>query len=420
MLWGPPMPDNPIFAPDVMAQQQQIARQQAIAQALQEQGMQNTGNTQMAGGVAIRNSPLTGLANMLASYEGAKIGKSADAANVQVNQQRQQAMAEALKSGLGQLQSDPSAGITTLASNLDTARYAQALAPEIYKPKTEKEGSAQIQLLHSMGYKENTPEWNAKANEMYGGGPSDYQNRLLDTQNRRLDLMEKNASGKGGALDADTIDFAADQYLKTGVMPALGMGSASTRTAILGAAAKKAKEQGMSGGDAAVAQADYKAGAGSLAQLTKQSNAIEWSENTAAKNADLALSLAGKGGGNSGVPVLNRWIQAGRKHIAGDADVASYDTALTTFKNEYAKVMSGATGAAGSTDASRHEADELISSAYTPEMLQRTIETMKLDMGNRSQTARDELESVKGKMKGGKKPVATTPTASGWGIQEIK
>lgn len=64
---------DPIFAPDVVAQQQQLQQQQAIAQALMQQGMQDTGRTQMAGNVAIRNSPVAGLGNMLAAYLGGRM-----------------------------------------------------------------------------------------------------------------------------------------------------------------------------------------------------------------------------------------------------------------------------------------------------------------------------------------------------------
>lgn len=50
----------------------QIARQQMLSQALLQQGMEGMPGTQMAGNVAIRNSPFQGLSRMLQSYTGVK------------------------------------------------------------------------------------------------------------------------------------------------------------------------------------------------------------------------------------------------------------------------------------------------------------------------------------------------------------
>jgi hypothetical protein len=182
---------------------------------------------------------------------------------------------------------------------------------------------------------------------------------------KRQEIYAKTPTING--VDSQTVNFAAQQYLLTGQMPGLGMGSASLRTAILQRAAQLAGDPGSH----------------ALGQVTKNRAMVEAFSQTALKNADLALSLADKGAGPAGSPMLNRWIQYGRKNVAGDPDVASFDAALTTFKNEYAKIMSGATGAQGSTDSARHEADELISNAFTPEQLRSTIATMTKEMGNR-------------------------------------
>ena len=58
--------------PEAAIKLAQIQARQGLAQALLQQGMQGSPGTSMAGNVAIRNSPLTGLANMLNTYSGGR------------------------------------------------------------------------------------------------------------------------------------------------------------------------------------------------------------------------------------------------------------------------------------------------------------------------------------------------------------
>ncbi len=128
MPWGRHVPDiQPTFAPDVIAQQQQIDQRRQIAQALMQRGMQDQGGTQMAGGVAIRNSPIAGLANALSAYTGGKMLNQTNKDSTDLANRRQQMLADTLKQGLANYQQDPMAAITTLAQNPDTAPYAQLL-----------------------------------------------------------------------------------------------------------------------------------------------------------------------------------------------------------------------------------------------------------------------------------------------------
>jgi hypothetical protein len=73
------MPNVSFSAPnDYAAEQQAIEQRRKYAEALQAQGMQPMGDTQMAGGWAIRNSPFQGLAKMLQAYSGSKGVESAN------------------------------------------------------------------------------------------------------------------------------------------------------------------------------------------------------------------------------------------------------------------------------------------------------------------------------------------------------
>src|SRR6185295_16068057 len=57
---------------DYAAEQADIERRRAYAQALQQQGATPMGPTEQVGGWAIKKSPLEGLAKMLQSYSGRK------------------------------------------------------------------------------------------------------------------------------------------------------------------------------------------------------------------------------------------------------------------------------------------------------------------------------------------------------------
>jgi hypothetical protein len=69
--------------PDAM----DVQRKQQLAQMLMSQGMAPDSGTQFAGGVAIRKSPLEGLAKMLQAYGGRKLGDEAGQMQRQIQQQ---------------------------------------------------------------------------------------------------------------------------------------------------------------------------------------------------------------------------------------------------------------------------------------------------------------------------------------------
>ena len=92
---------------DYAAEQEDIARRRAYAQALQQQGQQPMGPTETVGGWAVKQSPLSGLAKMLQAYGGRKGQEEAT--------ERQKALGERYKSdyqrmidkGLGELHGTP-------------------------------------------------------------------------------------------------------------------------------------------------------------------------------------------------------------------------------------------------------------------------------------------------------------------------
>src|SRR5882762_1058218 len=90
-----------MIAPDIAAQQQQLTRQQQIAQALLAQGMAPSGGTQMAGGYAIKNSPLEGVNKMAQVLMGAYGQKQADQKQLDLSKALQGRMADILGGSQG-------------------------------------------------------------------------------------------------------------------------------------------------------------------------------------------------------------------------------------------------------------------------------------------------------------------------------
>jgi hypothetical protein len=206
------------------------------------------------------------------------------------------------------------------------------------------------------------------------------------------------AKQRAGTPDPQTINFLAEKYLATGKLDSMGMGGAVLKQAVLAAAAQKAQAAGLSGTQAAGNAAKFNATSGAYRNLTTQAEKVKSFEDTAIRNADLALSLAPKGAGPLKSPILNQWVQTGRKAVLGDPGVTQFDAALGTFLDEYAKVTSGSMGAAATTDSARKEAYDRLSKFANQGQLSAGIATMKKDMANRTAGFDSRLSKMEGDM----------------------
>lgn len=192
--------------------------------------------------------------------------------------------------------------------------------------------------------------------------------------------------GKGLPLTADAVDYAASMYMLTGQMPALGLGTSGNvqqiREAIINRAAVLAKQWGGTG-TVLARRAQMKALNAGLDTLQRQKANVGSYEGTAQRVADQVLSLAPKAVGGSDILPINQWIQAGMK-ATGSGNVAAFTSALTSFVNEYARIMSSPGAAGGVTsDAARSEAASLLSANMTLPQLQAVIAQMKRAMATR-------------------------------------
>jgi len=224
-------------------------------------------------------------------------------------------------------------------------------------------------------------------------------------------------AGEGAeeALTPEAIDQNAMRYAMTGQLPPMGAGkqAAADKRKVMNRAAQLTRQYGIKPEDWVTGMAQFKVTQGSLGQISKVKALVNASENTVLANADIALSLAPRGVGPTGVPVFNRWINAGRKNLAGDPDVAKFDVALHTVADEYAKVMTTSTGTSGAalTDSARAEAYRRLSTAQTLPQLQGVIGVMKREMANRSKALTDQEAALTGQLRNGVVPPGQQPSS---------
>ena len=324
------------------------------------------------------------------------------------------------------LRDDPS-----ILANLDQGRRQdQTLAQQVLEATQQRE-AAEAQNEHLRGFIEQAYPDDAEGQQLAWLSPSTaIQERIRDRRGPTVrDLTPEEARARGlrpgtvaqigddgglhvvqapreqsasasQSMGAQTIDFLAQQYITTGNLPSGISRSPGMASRVYGRAAELASEMGLSAQATAIRGAAFRANQTAFAQLRRQRTAVESFERTARANLELAAQLSERVGGRDGAPVVNRWLLAGRRQIAGDPDVAAFHTALTSALNEYAKVLSGATGAAGITEGAREEAESLLSTANTPQQVRAIMETMRQEMHNRIESFERQEADLRASMGG--------------------
>lgn len=218
-------------------------------------------------------------------------------------------------------------------------------------------------------------------------------------------------------LDPTTMDYWAQRIRAGDPMPALGFGGMQIRKELLQKVAQDAIKSGSTGTvDQAFSQI-RKANEGSLAQVKKTRAMVENYEKTALKSSYLVQSLAAKGVGPSGSPLFNKWVQAGRKAIAGDPDVISFSNSVSTFTSEYGKVMGGGYGSAEPSIHAQEKAEKLINDALTIDDLNAVFDTLRKEMKFRTDSLITEENVIQSELQNPGKifqsPEITPPSSGG-------
>ncbi len=202
-------------------------------------------------------------------------------------------------------------------------------------------------------------------------------------------------------LSGNALDTVAEQVRLTGKIPAGFTRNLAQVGAIWNRAAELAALDGDDAKSLALRQQSLTSDQGSLKDLTKKTDAIEAFENTAKKNLDMVVRAANELNFEEW-PVVNEKILQGKK-LTGDSKAAKLYAAIIPFVDEYGKILSGATGAAGATDSSKAEAASLIAPYMTAETINELAPWFKEEMGNRTTSLYDQLDTIQARMGGGKR-----------------
>lgn len=212
--------------------------------------------------------------------------------------------------------------------------------------------------------------------------------------------------GAGGGLTEQGIDIAAQGYLLTGQMPSGLTRIPGANLRVINRSAELAAANGDDAKAAVLNRQAVSAGKAALSKVTTQKALVGAFEKTALKNMDLAAQLSSQLSRTSS-PILNRGLNAFRRGVTGDPETAQFTNALVAARTEYAKVLSGATGASGITDAARKEADELFGTATSNEALQAVLQTARQEMHNRMSSFDEQISEINASTAG----IGTQPQA---------
>lgn len=213
---------------------------------------------------------------------------------------------------------------------------------------------------------------------------------------QRADQGENVASGMTDAA----VENAAARYNVDGTLPPMGMGMAAAglRAKILNRAAERTATSGMSPEEIRIWQTGNAANKSALTKLENQAQMVSSFEKTFSKNADMVDQLSAQVD-RTGTPVLNRWIQSGKRSIAGDPALSQFDVAVKSTANEFAKIVSGGMGNSPTAEGEIKKINDLLNTAQTPEQVTAVLNTMRQETQNRLAGFDEQRKSLLDRMK---------------------
>lgn len=230
-------------------------------------------------------------------------------------------------------------------------------------------------------------------------GYKEKETEAVDTKlaqaQEKIDLMAKKVKEAAGKpLDPKDVATMAEQVRVFGpqVLSRLGLSKEQRQSVISGVTALNEGE-GVSAREGAIEVGTLKADQKSLDKLVPQLDAVDAFEKTASQIGDKLVAIAKKVD-DTGVPVLERWIRAGRKSVKGDPDVTEFNSRLNTYTSESAKILNNPNLTGPTTDSARHEMQEVMPNASSFEQIERGVNVMKEESGWRKKNLKDKIDEV--------------------------
>ena len=218
----------------------------------------------------------------------------------------------------------------------------------------------------------------------------------------------------GGLLNPASVANAAARYNMDGTLPPnLGRGAQGPRQTamILNEAAGQAAARGDSPEAQRIQQLANKSSAMALNKLSGQEAIVGAAEKNFTANANMVSGLVAKVD-NTGVPILNKWINAGKRSVTGDPNISALDANVKATVNEYAKIVGGGTGGGATAQGEISKIEGLLSAAQTPQQVESVLNVMRQETANRMQSFKDQKAELTGSMRPTKAATTAPATAS--------
>lgn len=212
--------------------------------------------------------------------------------------------------------------------------------------------------------------------------------------------------GSTNMLSPEAKAAAAARYRVDGTLPAnLGRGVQGVRQTadILNEAARQSAEAGDTPESQRIAQLANKSNAIALNKLQSQQTMVGAFEKNFQKNADMVEGLMAKVD-NTGTPLINKWINAGKRSVAGDPNISALDANIKATVNEYAKIVGGGTGSGATAQKEITKIEGLLNAAQAPEQIKAVMDVMRQETANRMSAFEDEKSQLKQIMLPSSKP----------------
>jgi hypothetical protein len=276
---------------------------------------------------------------------------------------------------LWEMQNPEAAGMTVKQRDAilaaKTPAQAAALIDQYYERSDGSARKDRMQAATAFASDSAPPQQKSGPKLLLGSAPAAPEGfRWTDETHTKLEPIPggpKDPTGSGGPAPQELED-AATQYLLTGQMPPLGMGSGGLKQQILAKRSEIMKRVGITAEQLPAFQAQYKADQTALQENGKLLSNLQASEN--------ALKANGQQVWNShrvlvqdGIISDNPWMTRRKLDYYQQfgspdqrAHVKTYLDAVNAYSTEYSKFMTAANGMGGSaapSDSARQQAGEL-------------------------------------------------------------
>lgn len=223
--------------------------------------------------------------------------------------------------------------------------------------------------------------------------------------------MATDGSGKIDLSKVAPEDLAAAyRYKADGTLPPnMGRGAqGAAESRRLRAVASALDDQaGESPEDARIRQLALKGDVTAINQMRRREVAVGANVKNFDFNADQVLELSKKVD-RSGVPIVNAWINAGRRGLTGNPELSAFDVAVKTTVNEFAQIVGGTTAGA-STEGEKKKAEALLNAQQTPEQIIAVINQMRVESQNRMKSFADQRKQSMPTNRAGGAPAGGAP-----------